>query len=255
MKNTFHRFILWLQHIFHIISNVHPCVWMGLYLVLIPIFAFFYWLLPDGQFRIPDDGGTNFGSWIYYSIVTITTLGFGDYTPAHGWSQAITAIEVMSGLLCMGFFLNSVGAMHGEAEVDAEVEKQRQIHLAQEKDKLVKSTPVICHILNAFIKQCEEATSRGNTTLTFAPELTKAAARASLSIDSFQNRVDLTLWPDLLEPCFAFVANYQIMASDVSSLTHDPDPTAESQELKNFIQDNTKLAQTIETLLNKISAS
>ena len=28
----------------------------------------------------PNDKVTG-GSWLYYSIVTITTLGFGDYTP------------------------------------------------------------------------------------------------------------------------------------------------------------------------------
>ena len=100
-----------IRHFFHVISNVRPIIWIGSYIALMPVFALIYWALPDTQFRIPDGAGTDFGSWLYYSIVTITTLGFGDYTPAHGWAQAVTAIEVMCGLTILGFFLNAVGSM------------------------------------------------------------------------------------------------------------------------------------------------
>ena len=66
------------RHFFHVVSNIRPIVWIVLYVVLMPLFAFIYWMLPDGQFRIPDGGTVGYGSWLYYSIVTITTLGFGD---------------------------------------------------------------------------------------------------------------------------------------------------------------------------------
>ena len=97
------------RHFFHVVSNIRPIVWIGLYVVVTPVFALIYMALPDWQFRIPDGAGTDFGSWLYYSIVTITTLGFGDYTPAHGWAQAVTAVEVMCGLIFLGLFLNAVG--------------------------------------------------------------------------------------------------------------------------------------------------
>ena len=74
----------------YVVSNIRPIVWIALYVALVPVFALIYWWLPDSQFRIPDSAGTDFGSWVYYSIVTITTLGFGDYTPAHGWAQAVS---------------------------------------------------------------------------------------------------------------------------------------------------------------------
>ena len=100
-----------IRHFFHVVSNIRPIVWICLYIILVPIFALIYWWLPDSQFRIPEGGSPAFGSWLYYSIVTISTLGFGDYTPAHGWAQAVTAIEVVCGLSVFGFFLNSVGSM------------------------------------------------------------------------------------------------------------------------------------------------
>ncbi|MDE6692958.1 MAG: potassium channel family protein, partial [Muribaculaceae bacterium] len=87
-----------IRHFFHVISNVRPIIWIGSYIALVPVFALIYWALPDSQFRIPDGAGVDFGSWLYYSIVTITTIGFGDYTPAHGWAQCVTAVEVMCGL-------------------------------------------------------------------------------------------------------------------------------------------------------------
>lgn len=142
------------RHFFHVVSNVRPLVWICVYLALMPLFAFFYQLLPDWQFRIPDGGGTTYGSWLYYSIVTITTLGFGDYTPAHGGAQALTAIEVMCGMLTIGFFLNAVGSMKSEIDVISEKEKQRRVHEALESDKLLKNIPVLLHKMNLFLAWC-----------------------------------------------------------------------------------------------------
>ena len=233
-----------IRHFFHVVSNVRPIVWIGLYVCITPVFALIYWALPDSQFRIPDGAGTDFGSWLYYSIVTITTLGFGDYTPAHGWAQAVTAVEVMCGLVFLGFFLNAVGSMKSEIDVEAEIEKQRELHAAAEHDKLAKSIPQIMHILNSFLAYCYAVTTPLDRRGKSAPEydgdftftdmrdlyrpsglsidplglpavegLLKSASKASLALDTLQNRVDLSLWPDLLDDCFAFVAAYQVFSA------------------------------------------
>ncbi len=41
-------------------------------------------------------------SFLYYSIVTFTTLGFGDITPAPGWLQFWVTIEVILGYIMLG---------------------------------------------------------------------------------------------------------------------------------------------------------
>lgn len=233
-----------IRHFFHVVSNVRPIVWICLYVALMPIFALIYNWLPDGQFRIPDGGTTDYGSWLYYSIVTITTLGFGDYTPAMAGAQAVTAVEVGCGLVILGFFLNAVGSMKSEIDVDSEIEKQRRIHDAQERDKLVKSIPMIIHNVNYFLAYCYAVTTplakRESAQPVYNPDFTfndmadlyqpsglpadhtsapavegllRATSRLALCIDSLQNRVDLTLWPDLLEDCFSFVADYQMFTS------------------------------------------
>lgn len=230
-----------LTHFFHVVSNIRPVIWIGLYVCITPIFALIYWALPEGQFRIPDGDATGYGSWLYYSIVTITTLGFGDYTPAHGAAQAITAVEVMCGLIFLGFFLNAVGSLKSEIDVESEIEKQRQVHLGLEKDKLLQSIPTVIHSLNMFLAYCyaittplakrDEEETRYNPDFSFqdladmfkpsglpmdrtdlpaVQRLMKSASQTSLAIDSLQSRIDLTIWPDILEDCFKFVANYQM---------------------------------------------
>lgn len=279
-----------IRHFFHVVSNVRPIIWICLYILLTPVFALIYWGLPDGQFRIPDGAGTDFGSWLYYSIVTITTLGFGDYTPAHGWAQAVTAVEVMCGLVILGFFLNAVGSMKSEIDVETEIEKQRRVHEASEKEKLIKNTPSILHALNLFLSYCYAATTplgkrdkqqgynpdfdiddmadiyrpsglTGDLSNRPAVErLMQAASHTSLCLDSLQTRIDLTQWPQLLEDCFTFVANCQMFtAEEVPSEENAKKATAANAThpllpLSAFIKDNAALARNIETELTKISS-
>lgn len=296
-KNT----SLWFAHFFHVVSNVRPLVWISGYILLIPFFAWVYWMLPDGQFRIPDGGTTDFGSWLYYSIVTITTLGFGDYTPMAGVSQCITALEVMCGLVFLGFFLNAVGSMKSEIDITADRERQRLLHVSQEHDKLVKSIPLVMHRINSFMAYCyavstpkadrhdEQAYNPDfkfsdmadmylptgftddHSGLSAAEVLMRQAGMLSLCLDSLQTRVDLTLWPDLLEDCFTFVANCQLFDASanlttpidpslISSATHIPDEATAGTlrpvvELYQFVKENAALARGIETLLTEIANS
>lgn len=230
-----------LTHFWHIVSNIRPLVWISLYLCLIPLFAFFYWLLPAGEFRVPDGGTENYGGWLYYSIVTLTTLGFGDYTPAQPGAQWLTAIEVLMGLVTIGFFLNAVGSMKSEIDVASELEKQRKLHDEAQREKLIKNTPVCLHKLNEFLEYCYAVTTpldkrdkrlkfNPNFTLDDMVDLNKPSGLADdhtnrsaiqsllmetsstvLFLDSLQARVDLSLWPKLLEDCFSFVANWQML--------------------------------------------
>ena len=233
-----------LSHFFHVISNIRPIVWIGLYVSLTPLFALIYWALPADQFRIPEGASTDYWSWLYYSIVTITTLGFGDYTPAHLTAQWITAIEVTCGLVFLGFFLNAVGSMKSEIDIESEREKQKLLHEAAEKEKLIKSVPMLIHSLNTFLAYCYAVTTpdknsadeepKYNPNFTFndlsglfqpsglpidrtnlpaVERLLKSASQTSLALDSLQQRIDLTLWPQLLEICFSFVANCQIFSN------------------------------------------
>lgn len=238
------------RHEFHVISNVRPIVWIMLYVVLIPIFALIYHWLPDSQFRMPDGAPTDYAAWLYYSIVTITTLGFGDYTPAHGWAQSVTAIEVMCGLIILGFFLNAVGSMKSEIDVTSELEKQKKFHEAQETRKLRMHIPAIMRSISVFLSSCYTLEEIDRNPQTTEPErraldtkLMKSAFNTAIALDSLQMKVDLTLWPDLLESCFTFVANYQVFAAEKAD---------EKVLLTSFIKENLPIVSKIEDELKSV---
>lgn len=239
------------RHFFHVVSRIRPIIWILIYVGLIPVFALIYYILPDAEFHIPSDGGTSYGSWLYYSTVTITTLGFGDYTPAHGWAQAVTAIEVICGLSIFGFFLNAVGALRSEREVSSAMARQQVMHEEMEKTKLLKHAPLLLHKINRFLAYCYVMTTptdkRTNMDRTYNKDFTfqdmrdmyqpsglpfdskhtpaldgflRCCRDTALYLDSLQTRVDMTLWPQLLEDCFTFVANTQLLDAQNNILSH-----------------------------------
>ncbi|MGL1957884.1 MAG: ion channel [Colwellia sp.] len=64
------------------------------YIELIINFAVIYYLLPKGYFDLPIK---SFIDSLYFSGVTITTLGYGDISPKHSFPQLLTVYEVLCG--------------------------------------------------------------------------------------------------------------------------------------------------------------
>jgi hypothetical protein len=50
----------------------------------------------------------SFFSFFYYSVVTFTTLGFGDIVPLKGWLQALVIAEVTCGYIMLGFLISLI---------------------------------------------------------------------------------------------------------------------------------------------------
>lgn len=48
------------------------------------------------------------GSSLYYSIVTFTTLGYGDFSPASGWGRFFSGLEAFSGLFFSSLLIVTV---------------------------------------------------------------------------------------------------------------------------------------------------
>jgi hypothetical protein len=56
-------------------------------------------------------GPTNragYARMVYLSIVTITTLGYGDIVPITPWARAWIGVEAVTGILLIGLFLNAL---------------------------------------------------------------------------------------------------------------------------------------------------
>lgn len=74
--------------------------------------AILYW--QTGGLRYHGEPDSSFLHALYFSIVTETTLGYGDITPI-GWSRAIVCVQVVSGLLIAGLAIAKITSLPGKA--------------------------------------------------------------------------------------------------------------------------------------------
>lgn len=73
--------------------------WAGWSLGIALVFAFIFMLLGSGAFEARH---YTWFSYFYYSIVTFTTLGFGDITPIKWYSEIAVTLEVILGYIMLG---------------------------------------------------------------------------------------------------------------------------------------------------------
>jgi hypothetical protein len=64
----------------------------------------------DGYGGDPTSFSGSFWRMLYFSVVVITTVGFGDIVPMTGAARALVAVEAMIGVLLVGLFLNSIAS-------------------------------------------------------------------------------------------------------------------------------------------------
>ena len=90
-----------LSRVLHHQRVTHETIFGALctYVLLGLLFAFAYLALDaiqDGPFFV-QPGAHKESEYLYFSFVTLTTLGFGDLSPAVGLPQALTALEALIG--------------------------------------------------------------------------------------------------------------------------------------------------------------
>ena len=99
--------------------------WALGYIVVILAFALFYLFLPADNWG-GDEKICDFGDAFYFSVVTITSLGFGDIYPVAGTiGRCLVATEAVSGILIIGFFLNDI-AMRQSFKLNKEAKEHEE---------------------------------------------------------------------------------------------------------------------------------
>jgi uncharacterized protein YjbI with pentapeptide repeats len=71
---------------------------------IIIFFGILYWLGSDLISANTTNKSFNIGDSIYFSTITFTTLGYGDFSPT-GWLKVLSAIEAFTGVINMGFLI------------------------------------------------------------------------------------------------------------------------------------------------------
>jgi hypothetical protein len=105
--------------------NQLPSYYGKWYLLSIPLFAAFYHLswfelqrgdqIVDGYFQL-----------LYFSAVTITTLGYGDITPGNLPAMLLTGAQSVIGVGLIGLFLNALSHQHAADSQEEERKVMRQ---------------------------------------------------------------------------------------------------------------------------------
>ncbi len=82
------------------------------YLLLAVFFAYLYGLIEyvnPGSLRFPEGmhaaKGELHQGFLYFSVVTITTLGYGDITPIHPWARSAVMLEAVIGPLYLAILV------------------------------------------------------------------------------------------------------------------------------------------------------
>lgn len=95
------------------------------YLLIAFSFAFIYALIEiifPGSFNITSnhsiEGHYNFFSWImYYSFVTLLTIGYGDLTPINTLSQSLSILEGISGQFYIAILVSRLVSVYSSSKI------------------------------------------------------------------------------------------------------------------------------------------
>lgn len=81
----------------------HRIIYFSLFIII--SFGFIYWLNNSLiSNNLNPKLSVNFGDSFYFSTITFTTLGYGDFSP-HGWLKFLTSIESFLGVINTGFLI------------------------------------------------------------------------------------------------------------------------------------------------------
>lgn len=104
------------------------------FLTTIIVFAVIFTFLGEEHWNA-EHPVEDFWSALYFSVVSITTLGFGDMFPVSGIARVLVCAECILGLIFMGLFLNDISAAQAEKVSEIERGKNEEELRAKEIEK------------------------------------------------------------------------------------------------------------------------
>ena len=126
----------------------NPLLFVFLYILTIPIFAIFYYCFTElSQFEFTDS--------LYFSVVTITTLGYGDITPKIDITKFLASSEAILGIVLVGLFLNALSHRISYRATKKEKEAQLQKDIEKQRDKFKNFNKLVNQSINRHYKYIE----------------------------------------------------------------------------------------------------
>lgn len=219
------------------LTSQNPKFYGWTYVSLIPIFAIIYFFLPSSSFEGNlASSMDSFVTCLYYSTVTITTLGYGDISAKSEVVQFLVIIETVLGVITIGLFLNSLSIQKSKEISKQEKEKENAEKYKQECEKLLRHNKIIEQNIDFYHLYTSEITNpiAGEKKRELNPEFTfndmKDLYKQSMRLtDNFQEPavkhyfthqknlelsikelvldINFSYWQDLEEECMTFLRN------------------------------------------------
>lgn len=114
-----------------LIFHSKPRVYGTVYFLMIPVFGLAFYFLPA---TIGEKA--TLIKCLYFSAVTITTLGYGDIAPTNDLGRVLASLEAVMGVTIIGLFITSLSRTRAEAYRNEEINKERRVYLESEIAKL-----------------------------------------------------------------------------------------------------------------------
>ncbi|MGL4865058.1 MAG: potassium channel family protein [Cetobacterium sp.] len=136
-------------------KNNNTMIFYGtLYIGLIFLFGFIYFGIGKGNFKLPTDEDYNFITFMYFSSITMTTLGYGDILPITSLSRGLASLQTILGIVIIGFFLNSVASKQAKDLENLEEARKLPIRIAIYNDirlLILRMTSIWIEAYNASV--------------------------------------------------------------------------------------------------------
>lgn len=95
--------------------------WVGIWVSMVVTCGLLYWIVGQTQLaglhhngRPLPRGLASLGDCLYFSVVTATTLGYGDITPVTSWARMLAALEAIAGMVLVGALISKLLSTHQE---------------------------------------------------------------------------------------------------------------------------------------------
>lgn len=108
------------------------------------------------------NGIGSLGEALYFSIVTITTLGFGDVAPSDGTGRLLVCLEAVVGVIIVGLFLNAISARQAAKVHQKEVELEHNRRFIDMRGKLRQNYLLLSSLIERYLESAYFVTTPKN---------------------------------------------------------------------------------------------
>ncbi|TCL01596.1 ion channel [Shimia isoporae] len=81
------------------------------YLLMAMLWGLIYWrieIMNPGSFNLPEDVGSQRAPFVYFSMITMTTVGYGEITPAASLPRILTGMQAIVGTMFVAIFIGRI---------------------------------------------------------------------------------------------------------------------------------------------------